>query len=417
VLRAGKASDDCVTAAISHSLHGQISTIQPGLRWKARVKLGFQRFSRGLRCSPMLVVDVIACRGTAFEVGVQNADAFLATPRGKGYLRRKRMPAHQSFSLPDAERAFGRFAPNLWAEMQGMAARFGLPLEQVIRDFGNFTLRYPKTGCSTVFSDGHSARNYDFTARDYEPRFAAVRAEGSYASFGFTQFLIGRADGMNEKGLVCGLHIVSFRYPAPGFLASLIVRMILDRCATTEEAIRLLHKVPHGFCYNFSLLDAAGDGAVVEAAPRNIAVRRGTDLACTNHFQSRLMKPLNPKFVGHSQGRLPPLEQWANSQKPQGDLFDQAADQRLYGLLNNSRSPAFHRGYAKGAGTLHTIVASPTERRMLVGVGGDTPAVSLDLRLWMGGANLPCRTLQGQLGGTSQPFGVKARAAQVSAAS
>jgi predicted choloylglycine hydrolase len=355
----------------------------------------------------MLSVDITACRGTAFEVGVQHADAFLATPRGKSYLRRKPAPPHAAFRFADAERAFDRHAPNLWAELQGMAARFDRPLEQVVRDFGNFTLRYPKTGCSAVFSDGFYGRNYDFKARDYEPRFAAVQGAGSYASFGFTQFLLGRADGMNETGLTCGLHLVSFRVPGPGFLASLIVRMILDRCATTEAAIAFLNKVPHGFCYNFSLLDSQGDGAVVEASPRNIAVRRGGDLACTNHFQSRLMKPLNPKMIGHSIGRLPALEAWAQPEVRQADLFGPTGDARLYALLNNARSPAFHHGYATGAGTLHTIVTSPKDRTLLVGIGGDAPAVKLDLRAWVGGAALPCRVLQGQLGGNSRPFNPK----------
>jgi predicted choloylglycine hydrolase len=345
----------------------------------------------------MLSVDISGCRGTAFEVGVQQADAFLATPRGKSYLRRKPAPPHASFRFADAERAFGRYAPNLWAELQGMAARFVRPLEQVVRDFGNFTLHYPKTGCSAVFSGGFYGRNYDFKARDYEPRFAAVQAT----------FLIGRADGMNETGLTCGLHLVSFRFPGPGFLASLIVRMILDRCATTEEAITFLHKVPHGFCYNFSLLDSQGDGAVVEASPRNIAVRRGGDLVCTNHFQSRLMRPLNPKHVGHSISRLPALDAWAQPEARQADLFDPKGDARLYALLNNSRSPAFHHGYATGAGTLHTIVTSPKDRTLLVGVGGDVAAQRMDLRAWAGGAMLPCQVLHGQFGGKSRPFDPK----------
>jgi predicted choloylglycine hydrolase len=352
----------------------------------------------------MLIVDAIECRGTAFEVGVQNAEAFLATPRGKAYLRRKKPALYPAFNLADAERAFKRFAPNIWAELEGMAARFTLPMEWVVGDFGNFTLRYPRTGCSTILCGGLYARNYDFKARDYEPRFAAVQSEGSYASFGFTQFLVGRADGMNEKGLVCGLHLVSFRSPGPGFLASLIVRMVLDRCATTEEAIRLLHRVPHGFSYNFSLLDSEGDGAVVEASPCNIAVRRGGDLSCTNHFQSRLMRPLNPKHIGHSVGRLSPLEAWAKSPSSQEDMFKLKDDERLYGLLNSSRSPAFHHGYSKGAGTLHTIVCLPKKQSLLVGIGGDSPAVRLDLYSWSKGQNLTVRSLEGQLGGTSRPY-------------
>ena len=62
--------------------------------------------------------------------------------------------------------------------------------------------------------------------------------------------------------------------------------------------------------YNYSLLDADGVAAVVEAVPGCVAVRTGAWLACTNHFQSPLLRPLNRR-AAHSQQRLPPLEAWA----------------------------------------------------------------------------------------------------------
>jgi predicted choloylglycine hydrolase len=106
----------------------------------------------------MLIVDIAECRGTAFDVGFQNAGAFMATPRGKTCMRRKKTKPHVSFRFSDAETAFKRTAPNLWMELEGMAVRLDLPLKQVVQDFGNFTLRYPRTGCSAAFSGGLYAR-------------------------------------------------------------------------------------------------------------------------------------------------------------------------------------------------------------------------------------------------------------------
>jgi hypothetical protein len=151
--------------------------------------------------------------------------------------------------------------------------------------------------------------------------------------------------------------------------------------------------------YNYSLLGAEGAAAVVEAGPGSVAVRTGAWLACTNHFQSPLLQPLNRR-AAHSQARLPPLEAWAA-----GGL----SAEEVFMALNRSTSPAFHHGYLRGAGTLHTIVGEPSKKRLLIGIGGDAAALEedmLDVNLdeWLRGKDLPIAHLEGQLGGMSQPF-------------
>jgi hypothetical protein len=179
----------------------------------------------------------------------------------------------------------------------------------------------------------------------------------------------------------------------------LIVRAVLDQCATTAEAVALLRRLPHAMRYNYSLLDAGGAAAVVEAHPGSVAVRTGEWLACTNHFQSPLLRPLNRR-AAHSQQRLPPLEAWAARR---------LSAEAMFSALNRSTSPAFHHGYTRGAGTLHTIVAEPIKRRILIGIGGDAAALEEDMldvnfTQWVNGEDLPVGHLDGQLGGASQPF-------------
>ncbi len=55
------------------------------------------------------------------------------------------------------------------------------------------------------------------------------------------------------------LHYVSESTPRPGLACILIVRIILDQCATTAEAIALLDRLPHGRAFNYSLLDRTGE--------------------------------------------------------------------------------------------------------------------------------------------------------------
>jgi predicted choloylglycine hydrolase len=303
------------------------------------------------------------------------------------------------FDIRKEERTFAKFSPALWAEIGGLAEGLSVSMERAVICFGNNGLRPPIGACSAVISPGVYGRNYDFKPRYYGARFAVVQANGSFASIGSSELLTGRLDGMNEHGLMIGLHLVKMSPRFPGLSCVLIVRIILDQCASTAEAVAMLRVLPHAMQYNYSLLDAKGVAAVVEAVPGSVAVRTGTWLACTNHFQSLLLRPLNRR-AAHSQRRLPPLEKWA---------LQGLSAEETFTALNRSTSPAFHHGYLKGAGTLHTLVGEPAKKRVLIGIGGDAAALDEDmidvsLDEWLRGKDLPIAYLEGQLGGTSQPF-------------
>jgi predicted choloylglycine hydrolase len=349
-------------------------------------------------------VRIVQCRGTPYEVGRAQAQSFAATAKGRAFLRRKTMRFPWWFNVRTEQRAFAKFSPALWEEITGIADGLGISMEWAVLYFGNNGLRPPIGACSAVMTAGVYGRNYDFKPRYYGARFAVVQAKGSYASIGSTEQLTGRLDGMNERGLVIGLHLVKMRPRAPGLSCAMIVRMILDQCQTTAEAVAMLRRLPHAMQYNYSLLDADGVAAVVEAVPGCVAVRTGAWLACTNHFQSPLLRPLNRR-AAHSQQRLPPLEAWAA-----GGLGAEA----MFTALNRSTSPAFHHGYLRGAGTLHTIVGEPEKRRLLIGIGGDAAALEedmldVDLGEWSRGRDFSVAYLEGRLGGMSRPFEWPAR--------
>jgi predicted choloylglycine hydrolase len=338
-----------------------------------------------------LRVSFVQCRGAPYEIGRAQADAFAVTRKGKAFLRRKNIGLPWWLNIRTEERAFRAYAPALWEEIGGIAEGLNIPMEQAVAYFGNDGLRMPTGGCSAVMSGGVYGRNYDFRPRGYEARFALVQARGSYASIGGSHRLTGRLDGMNEHGLAIGLHLVKARPRSPGLTSVLLVRRVLDSCATTAEAIDLVRRLPHAMQYNYSLLDAGGVAAVVEAAAGAVAVRRGDWIACTNHFQSPQLRRLN-RGVAHSIGRLPPLEGWAARTLTAEQTFK---------ALNFSASPAFHN-YGN-AQTLHTIVAEPAKRRVLIGIGGDAAALDedmldVDFKPWVAGENLPIRQLRGQLG-------------------
>jgi predicted choloylglycine hydrolase len=344
-------------------------------------------------------VSVVQCRGTHYEVGRAQARVFAATPKGRAILRSKTARFPWWFDVRTEQRMFAKYAPALWEELAGIADELGITMERTAYWFGNDGLRPPIGACSAVMSSGVYGRNYDNKPRYYEARFILLQASGSYASVGSSHQLTGRLDGMNQHGLMIGLHRVKKSPRYPGLSSDLIVRMILDRCMTTADAVARLRQLPHAMQYNYSLLDADGVAAVVEASPGAVAARTGSRLACTNHFQSALLRPLNRRVL-HSQQRLPPLEAWASAG---------LSAEGMFAALNRSTSPAFHHGYVGGAGTLHTIVGEPASKRLLIGVGGDAAALEEDMLdvsfdRWLGGEDLPLSQLQGQLGGMAKPF-------------
>src|SRR6201995_5492707 len=170
-----------------------------------------------------LRVSFVQCRGTAYEGGRAQADVFALTLKGKAFLRKK-ITLPWWFNIRSEERAFKAYAPALWEEIGGIAEGLNIPMEQAGLYFGNDSLRMPTGGCSAVMSGGVYGRNYDFRPRGYEARFALLQARGSYASIGGSHQLTGRLDGMNERGLAIGLHLIKVRPRAPGLTSTLLVR-------------------------------------------------------------------------------------------------------------------------------------------------------------------------------------------------
>jgi predicted choloylglycine hydrolase len=338
-------------------------------------------------------VDVLQCRGSCYDVGKQMAEGFLKTARGSTFHRRKgQQPS--GFVLKDAQAALCSYAPNIWEELHGLADGLRIPLERAAAQYSNARLAFPKRGCSSVMTDALYGRNYDYSPRRYDPTLVAIQPKGVHASLAFADRFTGRVDGMNEHGLCVGLHFVNYRPVRPGLVCILIVRMVLDQCATTREAVRLLTRIPHGQPFNYSVLDATGAAAVVEASPLATSVRDGRQLACTNHFQAAQLGRYNRRNAG-SHRRLPALETWSRAE---------LSPERLFAALNHADSPVFDHAYRSGSGTLHSFVCEPAERTMLVGVGGDASPHAIAFGNWTRGASLGLSSLQGQLGTLERPF-------------
>ncbi|UFT99242.1 C45 family peptidase [Radiobacillus kanasensis] len=316
-----------------------------------------------------LVVPIVRLEGSYKQIGKAQAN------QGQWSLFEQQMDWYKSMARhSDASEAIhllGTYAPFLVEEITGLADQLDMSLQQGVQIFSGYDMPFPEMGCSAFIHNSFYARNYDFSPDLYDGRLVIMKPENGFASVGFSHQLVGRLDGMNEKGLVVGLHFVNDVPSKKGFLAPTLVRMVLDQCATTAEAIDLLRKVPHGYCYNFSILDKMGEKGVVEAAPDHVAIRRGETLACTNHFQSNNLKAKNRTNITGSQQRIIALEDFRQYDPPLEEAFR---------LLNHHASPLFSRDYDQFFGTLHTVVYCPDDQSVLVGIGEDTDPILITFK-------------------------------------
>lgn len=240
-------------------------------------------------------------QGTAREAGRLQGEHLRLKPEAAAFFTRP-FPGRE-LSLAQAERAlafFQRHCPGLNEEISGFAEALGVPPEQVVYYALSFDpLPFALSGqCSHAVlmpwhtDDGHVRviRNYEFNHEMSDRRLVTLRIDGRPAHLGFSELLFGRDDGMNAHGLCAtmsaGAPMASFE-PGGGIFWAL-VRTVLDRCATVEEALETVSGFPLSFNLNLLLADRTGDAALVEMASSRRAVHRIREgqpfLAATNHF-------------------------------------------------------------------------------------------------------------------------------------
>lgn len=318
-----------------------------------------------------LQVEVIELAGTAYEIGVQQGK--LLQPRANEF-KQNTLQIH--VDAMDTREKLLIFAPQLLEELQGIADGIGIDRQHAIQLWGGYNFTLPVMGCTSCANGSFYVRNYDFNDDIYDARLIFNKPNNGYASIGCSQQIIGRLDGMNEKGLVIGLHFVNEQGAKKGFIATTICRMILDQCATTKEAVARIKQIPHQCCFNFSIMDRYGNHAIVEASPQEQIVRYTTSLTCTNHFESEQLKKNNRASIDMSLRR-----------KNYAQIIEKKYRSPLeaFHLFNHEESPLFFTYYKEFFGTLHTIVYCPKSLEIIIGIGGNAEPHLFSFRNWLAG--------------------------------
>jgi len=193
-----------------------------------------------------------------------------------------------------------KYFPEILDEMRGFSEATGVKYYKVM----SLVLTVGVAPSCTCFAAAENAtkdgktifgRNYDMfywmkkTAETY-----TTYPKGANASIGNSEILIGREDGINDRGLAIGLAAVHSEGIQPGFIFPMVVRFLLDRCADVEEATKLATKIPHLKSMTYLLADKSGKMAALEVTTNETHVRQPSSdyIIITNQFQDPKMQEL-----------------------------------------------------------------------------------------------------------------------------
>ena len=278
-------------------------------------------------------VEPLAADGSVVKVEVAGSyeemgHALGEWVRAQGHLPRPLTPAEQQTA-----RALLAFytdvTPSLHEQLRGVYSAYDLRLEDLshaipVWDEEGIRILLPGLvephSCSVIATrpsmaaDGHArlARNHDWPAELTDVFVVFTAPEQGYATVVMTRGLPGLAasDGMNAAGLALGLASVSnagYTWAEPALPSNVAYRLVLEQCATVEEAIALLRSVPVGFVNpapeqlisHILLADRSGDSAVLEFLPQGIIVSRTLapyQVMTNNHWAGPADQPACPRY-------------------------------------------------------------------------------------------------------------------------
>ncbi|MFX0084647.1 MAG: C45 family autoproteolytic acyltransferase/hydrolase [Candidatus Hodarchaeota archaeon] len=193
------------------------------------------------------------------------------------------------------------YCPGIKEETQGLADGLNEPLERVA--FSKYLIpNFKQSSCSQFFihpsitEDGsiYLGRNYDYHPDDEDLILLRTKVKGSYSHIGFSLQGLGRAEGLNSKGLVISM-TGGGAFDAPttnykSFNYCLAIRALLDNCKTVQSAVDMLLEMPIYSSTIYLIADNTGNAALVEGIDSKFAVKILNEdpseqfIISTNHY-------------------------------------------------------------------------------------------------------------------------------------
>ena len=200
------------------------------------------------------------------------------------------------------------------------------------------------SGCSqAVWTGGEPilVRNYDYSPDRIEGTILSTAWEGSRV-IGMSDCLWGLLDGVNDAGLAVSLAFGGRQVVGNGFGVPLVVRYLLQTCASVAEARRALSRLPFHLAHTLTLVDRTGDFVTAYLSPDRGAVFNEVGVA-TNH---------QGDVEWHEHARA---TRSLERERLIAIALEEAADPQSFADAF-LRPPLFSAAYHSGMGTLYTAV-------------------------------------------------------------
>ncbi len=209
------------------------------------------------------------------------------------------------------------------------------------------------TGCSQAIWSGDEpflVRNYDYNPHAIDAVVLRTRWQGRQV-IGMSDGLFGLVDGMNDAGLVVSLTFGGRQATGTGFGVPIILRYILQTCTTTDEARRVLERVPCHMSYNVTVLDAERHYITAYLAPDRAPVITHAAVA-TNH-QERVEWRSHARFTATVERERFLLQRLT--------LHPETQDRFVAAFL---KPPLYSLAFDRGFGTLYTAAYRPLQNQL-----------------------------------------------------
>lgn len=210
-------------------------------------------------------------------------------------------------------------------------------------------------GCSQAIWPGEEpliVRNYDYNQNAFDAVLLRTGWQGR-GVMGMSDGLFGMVDGMNDAGLAVSLTFGGRQAVGEGFGVPLILRYILQTCDTTEEAGRVLQRVPCHMSYNVTVLDAQRRYLTAYLAPDRATVLSRAAVA-TNH---------QDRVEWQSHARLTATVERERFLLHRLSLHPETPEKFIRRFL---QPPLYSTAFKAGFGTLYTSAYRPRARDMSV---------------------------------------------------
>jgi predicted choloylglycine hydrolase len=251
-------------------------------------------------------------------------------------------------SLDECRRALSQYLPELVATWERLCLLSGDD-SVAARLLSMWRPPAFAVGCSQVVIPGEQPiliRNYDYDQSLFEAVIASTNYSGRRRVLGTSDMLWGLLDGMNEDGLAISLTFGGRPGGGEGFGIPIVLRYVLETCATVEQAVGALRRIPVAQSYNVALVDTIGNHATVFVAPQQPAVVSRLD-ATTNHRLDQVEHPAHAARF-NSVGRLTRLDQLR---------ADDASGEHVVAAM--LQPPLRNDQFEIGFGTLYTASYEP----------------------------------------------------------